>query len=523
MYPSFGQFSRWAAQHTAIPLWIEPELPPGPLLEWAHQLHAEHSSFFLLHSASSGPPIASLGGQQARYSYVALDQPRYSVECEEGSLTVRYNAEAGGGMHAIKIGNPIDRFHEWFSHLSGPRVDGLPPFWGGAVGYFSYESARFLDPKLGRLFQAKRSRASALATDKFPEFEFGVFDAVVVIDHARQRCWLVHTVFLPEGKTLAPQQLEKIYRSAQDRLRRYAVSLQKALHAKTVWGTFQTSAVRSNRSAAAYQLMVRRAKGYIASGDIYQSNLSHAFFGTWEGDPWTLYRRLSSINPSPYAALWRSGARWMVSASPELLIRQEADKVETRPIAGTYPRDPSLEIDPAVTQPFLQDAKEKAEHIMLVDLARNDLSRICSSPSVKVAESLAVEAYSHVIHLVSDVRGELMKDKRWKDVLQACFPAGTITGCPKIRSMERIQRLEAQRRGPYTGSLGWIGFSGDMTMNILIRTFFLDKTKLAFPVGAGIVADSDPRREYDETLHKARALLHAVQREGPSRLHQKPR
>jgi len=510
VYPSFAQFSRWAEQHAAVPIWIEPELPAAPLLEWAHSLQSDHSSFFLLHSASGGP--------QARYSYVALDKPRYSVESDDGALNVRYNSDAGTGHHAIKIGNPVDRFQEWFSHMEGPRVDGLPPFWGGAVGYFSYDSARFLDSKLEKLLSRKRSpaRAAPLATDKFPDFEFGVYDAVAVVDHALRRCWLVHTVLLPEGKPLAPQALEKVYRTAQDRLRRYAVGVQKAIHVKAVWGTFKSLGLRSNRSPAAYQLMVRRAKGYIAAGDVYQCNLSHAFSGGWEGDPWTLYRRLAAINPSPYAALWRSGSRWMVSASPELLVRQVGGGIETRPIAGTYPRDPHAEMNGALMQPFLADAKENAEHVMLVDLARNDLSRVCLSPSVNVAESLTVEAYSHVIHLVSHVRGQLRDGKTWKDALGACFPGGTITGCPKFRAIERIQKLEAQRRGPYTGSLGWIGFTGDMTLNILIRTFFLDKSKLCFPVGAGIVADSDPLREYQETLHKARALLQSMHQELPS-------
>jgi anthranilate synthase component I len=394
MYPSFAQFSRWATQHRAVPIWIEPQLPDVDLLELVHSLQAHVPNSFFLQSASEGP--------QARYSYLALDTPRYRLESSGGSLTIQYHADNGARLDAVKIGNPIERFQQWFRHFDGPRVDGLPPFWGGMVGYFSYESARHLDPKIGQVLGARsRPKTSVCAADEFPEFEFSLFDAIAVVDHARRRMWLVHTVLLSEGKTLSPVQLEKMYRAAQDRLRRYAVLVQKAIHYKAPWGIFNASDVKSNQSSAAYQLMVRRAKGHIAAGDVYQCNLSQNFTASWEGDPWSLYRQLSAINPSPYAALWRSGPRWMVSASPELLVRQEANRVETRPIAGTYPRPPHGAVDPAILKALTQDAKERAEHIMLVDLERNDLSRVCVSPTVQVAEALTVEAYSHVLHLVS--------------------------------------------------------------------------------------------------------------------------
>ena len=201
----------------------------------------------------------------------------------------------------------------------------------------------------------------------------------------------------------------------------------------------------------------------------------------------------------------------MVSASPELLYRLEAGRVETRPIAGTYPRRVKLSNDKWNSEALIKDAKERAEHIMLVDLERNDLGCVCIPSTIQVSETLTPEFYSHVIHLVSDIRGVLSPGRSWRDLLSAGFPGGTITGCPKIRAMEIIHKLEPHKRGPYTGSLGWIGFSGDATFNILIRTLFLDKERLSFPVGAGIVADSDPQREYQETLHKAEALLEALQ------------
>jgi len=500
MYPSFGQFSRWAGQHNVLPLWIEPELPNKNLLDWVHTYGALKTRFFFLHSAESG-----------RYSYFALGSPRFSAEAFDHQLTLRYHGESAAKGEKLLVGNPYERFQEWLKRFHAPRVESLPPFWGGAVGYASYDSAAWLDPKMQSAMAAK-TRPQSLAQEHFPGFEWGVYDAVGIVDHTRQRLWLVHTVFLPEGKKLSPTQMERVYRSAQDRLRRYAVDVQKAIHHTRTYGAFHIEDLRSNRSQAAYQLMVRRAKGFITAGDIYQVNLAQTFSAGWSGDPWTLYRNLTHINPSPYAALWRSGSRWVVSSSPELLLRQEADRVETRPIAGTYPRKKEA-LDPnAVSDSLAKDLKERAEHIMLVDLERNDLGRICQPGSVKVAESLTREMYSHVVHLVSDIRGTLLPEKTWLDTLRAVFPGGTITGCPKLSSMELLHRIEPQRRGLYTGSLGWIGFSGDMTMNILIRSFFLDKEHLAFPVGAGIVADSDPEREYQETLHKAAALILALHR-----------
>lgn len=542
MYPSFGQFCRWAGQYNVLPLWVEPELPARSLTEWVHAYSAAKTRTFFLHSAANGgqapltlqatatpmpaqptSPDVGLAGRQSRYSYFALDAPRYSAEARDRSLTIRLIGESAAKGETLLLGNPFERFRGWMSRFHSPRPEALPPFWGGAVGYAAYDSALWLDSKVEDLWsRTRRPRPASLATEQFPLTEWGVYDAVGIVDHARSRLWLVHSVFLPEGRVLSPVQLERAYRQAQDRLRRYAVDVQRAIHHSRPWGHFEAQDLRSNRSEAAYRLMVRRARGLIAAGEIYQANLSQSFSGTWQGDPWTLYRRLSDINPSPYAALYRSGSRWIVSSSPELLVRLEADRVETRPIAGTYPRRPE-QLDPlAVPRALVKDAKERAEHIMLVDLERNDLGRLCLPGSVKVAESLTQEFYSHVVHLVSDVCGTVKAGTTWLDVLRAVFPGGTITGCPKLSSMGVIHRLEPQRRGLYTGALGCIGFTGDMTLNILIRSFFLDKGHLVFPVGAGIVADSDPDKEYQETLHKAAALFSALRRKEAPAPRRKP-
>jgi aminodeoxychorismate synthase component I len=262
-----------------------------------------------------------------------------------------------------------------------------------------------------------------------------------------------------------------------------------------------------------YEKAVRLAKEYIAAGDIYQANLSQRISADLASrSPLALYETLRSINPSPFAAYLETEHCALVSSSPERLIRLEGNRAETRPIAGTRPRGASAEEDSALAEELLLHPKERAEHLMLVDLERNDLGRVCSYGTVRVDELMVLEAYSHVRHIVSNVAGTLHPSKDRFDLMRAVFPGGTITGVPKIRCMEIIEELEPVRRGPYTGSMGYLSFSGEMDLNILIRTFVVKDGIAHIQVGAGIVADSDPPREYEETLHKARALLEALSR-----------
>jgi anthranilate/para-aminobenzoate synthase component I len=454
MFPTFNRFCHWASRHRAIPLWIEPELPGRDFLEWVHTLAGLQQEFFLLHSAGPGSE-ASLAGSQARYSYVALDGPRFNVQADQSEMIIRCHAENGLRQEALKIGNPVERFQGWMAGFSAPRVEALPPFWGGAVGCFGYESSAYVEPELAAFFHSSRSKDQAFATEHFPELEFGLYDALAIIDHARARFWLVHTVLLPEGRALSPMQLERLYRQAQDRLRRYAVKIQRAVHRRMPWNPFEVSAVRSNRSAAAFALMVRRAKGLIAAGEIHQCHLSQSFSAAWSGDVWTLYRHLVDKRPSPFAALWRHGTRWVASASPELLVRMEEGRVEMRPL-------------------------------------------------------MTIEERDHV------------PGGTWRDLLQACFPGDPVTGSPKRRAMEIIDKLEPHRRGPAMGSLGWIGFQGDMTLNVLTRTIFLDRERLCFPVGATVTADTDAPREDQKMRHEAQALLGILQACLPIRRAQVP-
>ncbi|MBI4354308.1 MAG: aminodeoxychorismate synthase component I, partial [Candidatus Omnitrophica bacterium] len=259
-----------------------------------------------------------------------------------------------------------------------------------------------------------------------------------------------------------------------------------------------------------FETMVHRAKAFIAAGDIFQANLAQAFRASWSGSPWTLYGALRGVNPSPFACFIQCAEFAIVSCSPERLVRVRGEEIETRPIAGTRPRGATPQEDLLNSVELLLSDKERAEHIMLVDLERNDLGRVCRHGSVQVEELMTIEDYSHVMHIVSNVRGRVRQGVDLVDVIRAVFPGGTVTGCPKVRCMEIIRELEPIARGFYTGSCGYLGFDGSMDLNILIRTLILRNGEAFFHVGAGIVADSQPDREYHETLAKAAALMSAL-------------
>ena len=263
-------------------------------------------------------------------------------------------------------------------------------------------------------------------------------------------------------------------------------------------------------TAGAYEAMVARALERIHAGDIFQANLAQRFTARVEGDALALYRALRRINPSPFACFVRAEDLSIVSCSPERLVRVQEGRVDTRPIAGTRPRGASASEDAIRSLELLLNEKERAEHIMLVDLARNDLGRVCAPGSVAVDELMALEPYSHVMHIVSNVSGRLRRGAGAVDVIRATFPGGTITGCPKVRCMQIIRELEPVARGLYTGSIGWLGFSGALDLNIAIRTILVQGGQASFHVGAGIVADSRPDREYDETLAKGQAMAEAL-------------
>ncbi len=383
----------------------------------------------------------------------------------------------------------------------------LPPFFGGAVGCFSYDFVRRLET------------LPSIAVDDLalPDMHFALYDLVTAIDHRSNR---IQLIFCPSPDRFLGEARDKLYREGLDRLAEWQARLTASTRQYgkdgKVW-ELEPLLFRPEQTRTAYLDRVRHAQDYIAAGDIYQANLSHRFAleippGERSGPArlqyeHALYQHLRSINPAPFSGLLRFDDMSLISSSPERLVRLRGRRAETRPIAGTRPRGRNAVDDRRLVGDLLASEKERAEHVMLVDLERNDLGRVCEFGSVLVDEFMAVEQYSHVSHIVSNVRGMLRSEATPFDLIRAAFPGGTITGVPKIRCMEIIDELEPVRRGPYTGSFGYIGWNGGLDLNIVIRTLVLAGGKGYLQVGAGIVADSDPANEYEETIHKAQAFF----------------
>lgn len=399
---------------------------------------------------------------------------------------------AVGKTRRKKSRDPLSDFEVFFRrqrHKTREPFDPQgPPFQGGAVGYLSYEALHYLED----VPLPKKDDVRA------PWFDFLFFDAGVAFDHWEKR----FHVFGPEKKR-------------HDALNRLEPLLHDLISdALTAQG--RTGKISSNFSKIAYLSAVKKIKSHIAAGETFQANVSQRFAAKTARSPWDVFLRLNQINPSPYSAFFQSRDFSIVSASPELLFSLQGDRIVTRPIKGTRPRGTNAAQDAALEREMVQDAKERAENAMIVDLERNDLGRVCKAGSVSVSEAFSVEKYSHVQHMVSQVDGRLNKDATAFDALRALFPGGSITGCPKVRTMHLLRQVEPVARGPYTGSLGWIGWNGDAAFNILIRTLYFKgrkKTRRAyFHAGGGIVWDSVPEKEYAESLQKAEALKQALVR-----------
>ena len=376
----------------------------------------------------------------------------------------------------------------------------VPFFTGGMVGYFSYEAVTLFE-KI-RLRKRGQSKGGAI-----PLVYFAFYRDLIVYDHKRKHYWIVGNVEFPLTPTLS--QFAKKRTDSSSGVREKGKD-QDSLPSQ---GRGQGEGVlhlHPEISQQQFETMVRKAKKYIAAGDIYQANLSQRFFFDYSGDLLELYGKLRTINPSPFSCFLKIRDTAIVSSSPERLIQKRGRLCETRPLAGTRAAPRKKSRGNAVKRDLLGNEKERAEHIMLVDLERNDLGRVCAYKSDQVEEMMVTERYSHVMHIVSKITGRLQKRKDGLDLIKAMFPGGTITGCPKIRCMEIIDELEKSARGLYTGSIGYMDFKGDLDLNIVIRTLVLQKKKGWLQVGAGIVHDSDPAKEYEETLHKGEALVEAL-------------
>lgn len=402
--------------------------------------------------------------------------------------------------------------------VARPNVPDMPPFLGGWAGLFGYHTGRAFD------------RQPQPATDEFlaPDIALGVYDWVISFDHASGRAWLVSTGIRPEDSQLGDRTAWAEHRMhlVLDLLHNGPQPWHDPFWHR--WGSMPAPAdlnlshqytvphltnVTSNFSPSGYREAVRRAIEYVHAGDVFQVNLSQRLLAPLTEHPLELYGRLRKLNPAPFACYFDAGDFQILSASPERFLQvSPAGEVVTQPIKGTRRRGITPQEDLALTLELAENAKDRAENVMIVDLLRNDLGRVCEYGSVTVPRVCELETYRYVHHLVSEVRGKLRPDKTPFDLLRAAFPGGSVTGAPKVRAMEIIAELEPTARGPYCGSVGFIGFDGAMDTNILIRTFTASRGWVQFPVGGGIVADSDPNREYEETLHKAAGLLRALQK-----------
>jgi len=439
----------------------------------------------------------------ARYSIIAVD-PYLVLRAKDRTITL---SRDGKPISCCDL--PLEKLRELLTAFTVQPQEGIP-FTGGAIGLLGYDFVQYLE-KLPQ---------TALDDLKIPDAHFFFTDSVVTVDHVLGRT-LVSVLPGPRHALIDigidPKMAGEYYDAAYNRLMRLCerVSSADSTPAFSYGDRLSTGRIKIEHemSESTYKSMVVRTKEYIAAGDIFQANLSQRIRAKIEDvDPWRIYLILRSINPSPFAAFMDMGDYRIVSSSPERLVQVNNGWAEIRPIAGTRPRGTDPEDDIRMRAELLINQKERAEHIMLIDLERNDLGKIAHYGSVEVNELMVTEDYSHVIHIVSNVRGRILPDKDMLDIVQAVFPGGTITGVPKVRCMEIIDELEPVRRGPYTGSIGYLGFDGRMDLNIVIRTFVIKDGFAYVQAGAGIVADSDPLREHHETLKKAEALIRTLEK-----------
>ncbi|MBI4410380.1 MAG: anthranilate synthase component I [Gemmatimonadetes bacterium] len=500
LQPGFSDFHRLAAAGGLVPVWREFLFDADTAVTAYYKLARSLPS----PSASASPHFGFLlesvvGGEKwARYTFLGT-APREAWKLEAGGRISRWLPETGWSETTTSP-DPLADFDRLLHQRRPVSVPRLPRFFGGAVGYLGYDVVRYIE----------RLPAAPPDDTGLPEALFLFTDVVLAIDNVFGRARAI-AVVETDGADAA--ELRRRYDEAAEKLDAVVTTLAEAhgpeplaLEAAEADPPFQSSYTR-----AAFEEHVRRIKEYIAAGDAFQVVLSQRLTVPLEARPFDLYRALRSLNPSPYLYYLDLDGLALVGSSPEVLVRVEDGQVTVRPIAGTRPRGQTEQEDATLTAELLSDEKERAEHLMLVDLGRNDVGRVARYGSVRVPEYMAVERYSHVLHLVSQVEGRLRDGLSAMDAFRACFPAGTVTGAPKIRAMQIIDELEPVRRGPYAGAVGYFAYGGQtMDAAIAIRTLVAAQGRAHVQAGAGVVADSIPEREYQETLAKARALLRVL-------------
>ncbi|MFH1856545.1 MAG: anthranilate synthase component I [Candidatus Omnitrophota bacterium] len=483
-YPSKEEFVKLSKKGNLIPVYTEvvaDMLTPAS----AYLKIKDKSCSYLLESVEGEEKIA-------RYSFIA-NNPSVIIK-SRGKTVEKITKEGTQIIEAEK--DPLEEIKKILSQYKFVSVPGLPRFCGGMVGYFSYDMVRFFE-------QLPDKNPDEL---NLPESYFLLTDTLLIFDHVKHKILIVSNAHIQESP-------ETAYDKAVENIKTLLEKLNRPLSIEIKTSDSKETAldIKSNFSFDEFCDAVKKAKRYIREGDIFQVVLSQRFEIDFDVEQFDIYRALRSINPSPYMFFMDFGEFSLIGASPEIMVRCEDGKVEVRPIAGTRPRGKNEKEDKKFAESLMRSRKERAEHLMLVDLGRNDIGRVSDYGSVKVPEFMIIEKYSHVMHIVSDCVGKLKKGKDSFDVLRAALPAGTVSGSPKIRAMEIIDELENTRRGPYAGCVGYFSFSGNFDSCITIRTI-VTKNKQAFiQAGAGIVADSNPAKEYQETQNKAKALVKAIE------------
>jgi anthranilate synthase component 1 len=497
VHPSLKEVLELSAQGNLVPIYRElPADLDTPVSVYLKL--AGHGASFLLESVEGGEQVG-------RYSFIGIE-PNAVLSFNGRSYTRRSNGHVTtANLSAGK--DPLHVLQAELARFSPVTLPGLPRFVGGLVGYLGYDVIRFFEPKLD---------AGAATTSRLPEALYMLTDTLVAFDHARGRLLIIVNAHL-DGDPVAA------YDHATDRIDRIAdrlsVPLPSLVSAQPPLETRHSSdesALASNFTQSGFEDIVRAAKEHIAAGDIFQVVLSQRLSRHTSASPFDIYRALRRLNPSPYMFFFDFGTivdqpYHVIGASPEMLVRLEGRAATVRPIAGTRRRGLTPTEDAALEQELLANPKERAEHVMLVDLGRNDLGRVCKYGSVHAPDLFVVERYSHVMHIVSQVEGQLRDGITAFDLLRATFPAGTVSGAPKVRAMEIIRDLEQLDRGLYAGAVGYFSYDGAMDTCIAIRTMQMMGDVVSIQAGAGIVADSDPASEYQETLNKAKALAEAIE------------
>jgi len=498
--PDFATFRTLAQQGNFVPVyqaWIA-DLET-PVSAW-YRTCAGHPYNFLLESVEGGERLG-------RYSFLGCD-PIWVLHAS-GDGTTQTHRDGTCERHS---GNPFQILQACLADIQPVKLAELPPGLGGLFGVWGYEAIRWIEPSISLHPTSAR---------ELPDGVWMQVDRLIAFDQIQRRIWAIAYADLRDPAT----DCQAAYERASACVRQLVDELQQPLPAQATllrWAPPPAAApprYDSNTTQARFCDSVRQAQAYIRAGDIFQVSLSQRLSATYPGHPFELYRALRAINPSPYMAYYSLGDWQLIGSSPEVMVKASRDgdgelQATLRPIAGTRPRGETPAQDEALAQALRSDPKEIAEHVMLVDLGRNDLGRACQTGSVRVDELMAIERYSRVMHLVSNITGKLTADRGAWDLFAACFPAGTVTGTPKIRAMELINELEPEPRGPYAGAYGYYDFEGQLNTAIAIRTMVVQpgegSQRVSVQAGAGVVADSEPEQEYQETLNKARALLEAI-------------